>query len=101
MFGLAGSTGTSKNVALTVTQNQDNFGVITVQGGSDVPNLNSLDLKVAYPANGTQIGTLQTQAGPFTVGQIFNTTETIKGYRLIISGKFTDGSTQILLDRNY
>lgn len=100
VFGLVGSQWSAKNIGLVVSQNTDGYAVVTVQGGSDLPSLNQLTLKVLYPSNNTVIKS-ETFDGPFTVGYVFNNTESIKSRRLIITGKFSDGSEQIIIDRNY
>jgi len=99
VFGLAGSTGTSKNVGLTVAKSGTENFTVTIQGGTDLPQLN----KLQFSTNGT----FYDLTGPFTVG----TTKTFPGHngtgftntgvRLIIKGSFSDGSEQVLWDRQF
>jgi flagellin-like protein len=97
VFGLAGSTGTSKNVGLTVAANDTAFKV-TVQGGTDLPTCNNLSWT---NGNGTSYGII---SGTPTVGQVFTIypgVATTAGSRLIITGTFTDGATQVLFDKQF
>ena len=95
VFGLAGTTGTSKNVGLTVTSNTTGFSV-TVQGGTDLASLNNLTYSVDGVVNDTGIGT-----GVYKVGEIYSVNEIITGKHLILIGRFTDGSTQVLFDKSF
>jgi len=103
VFGLAGTTGSTKSVGLTVTQNATDIGVITLQGGSDLPSLTALE----YSTDGNTYNDLtyanDTDASaPFTTGQIlYTSTDTIDGNRLIIRGSFEDGSQQVLFDKQF
>jgi len=100
VFGLAGTTGSSKNVGLTVVANGTNDGFkVTIQGGTDLPTLTELNWSVdgaAFEAFSSDAG------GSYEVGEILWTgAETNSGVKLIIRGTFTDGSQQVLFDRQY
>ncbi|OPY40294.1 MAG: hypothetical protein A4E41_01437 [Methanoregulaceae archaeon PtaU1.Bin066] len=106
VFGLAGTTSTSKNVGLTVAANGTNQGFkITVQGGTDLPTLKMLNWsndgstfsQFNYANNATP-----NPGGSYSVGEILWTGATTnQGTKLIIRGTFTDGSSQVLFDRQY
>ena len=102
VFGLAGTTSTSKNVGLTVSTNST-WLTITVNGGADLPSLNDIEMSV----DGTSYGPIKTggtgyTGTTFTVGQIIKNQSPVTnfdGKRVILVGKFKDGSSQILWDR--
>ncbi|KUG05661.1 hypothetical protein ASZ90_016914 [hydrocarbon metagenome] len=97
VFGMAGSTGTAKNVGMTVTMQAGQEGVdILWQGGTDINSLQSITATAGNnPATGTYTS--------FGVGQItsVNFGESIIGERILIVGTFSDGSEQVLFDRRY
>ncbi|MDH7490912.1 MAG: type IV pilin N-terminal domain-containing protein [Methanolinea sp.] len=97
VFGLAGSTGTAKNVGLVVQMNASDMGVITIQGGTDLATLNQLN----WTTGSNPFTAANSTMGAFSAGQVINTNVVIKGQRFIITGKFTDGSTQVLYDRQF
>lgn len=103
VFGLAGSTGTAKNVGLTIAQNNSGYAYVTVQGGTDLPSLNDL----SYNLNGTAATTTFVLADggaltyPLVVGQTVFTDEDITGSKITVVAKFSDGSTQVLLDKQF
>ncbi|MFA5295923.1 MAG: type IV pilin N-terminal domain-containing protein [Methanoregulaceae archaeon] len=100
VFGMAGSTGTSKNVGMTVTLNNSVSGDegldLLWQGGTDINSLQSISATI----NGED----KTIINPtFAVGQIttINNESPVVSSRVIIVGTFTDGSEQVLFDRRY
>lgn len=103
VFGLAGSTGTAKNVGLTLGINNSDYAQITVQGGTDLPGLNN----ITYTLNGTTVvklfktGSNQDLTYPLTVGQVIYSEGTVKGSKVTVIGRFADGSTQVLLDKQF
>ncbi|MDI9633648.1 MAG: type IV pilin N-terminal domain-containing protein [Methanolinea sp.] len=103
VFGLAGTTGSSKNVGITAVKSGDQNFIITIQGGSDLPQLNKLE----YSTNGTTYVEISKPTAGWTVGAAatvtgYNgTSPTNTGVRLIIKGTFTDGSQQVLWDRTF
>ncbi|HQJ19565.1 MAG TPA: type IV pilin, partial [Methanolinea sp.] len=110
VFGLAGSTGTSKNVGLTVSIDSNKYVVVTIQGGSDLASLTNIsysnDAGSTYKAfvkrSGTGYAVLAPSDFPLNVGQVINSSSTISsGDRVIIKGTFSDGSQQVLVDRVY
>ena len=121
VFGLAGTTQTTRTVGLTLSLESLNPYAFNVQftGGTDLPSLTgfkvSIDGKPETPASGNVssgitngvalVGDLITPGsandGKFVVGQmiLINTTSRISGHKITIIGTFTDGGTQILWDR--
>jgi len=104
VFGLAGTTGSSKNVGLTVVANGTDEGFkVTIQGGTDLPTLT----KLTWSTDGTNFDDFNTTAGDadpetYGVGEVLWTTDTVNsGVKLLIRGTFTDGSQQVLFDRQY
>jgi flagellin-like protein len=97
VFGLAGTTGTSKNVGLTVAANGTAY-IVTVQGGTDLPTLTNLSWT---NGNGSSYGITAQTPSVGTVFVVYPGTAATAGQRLIITGKFTDGSTQVLYDRQF
>jgi len=101
VFGLAGTTGSSKNVGLTAAKNGTGGGFdVTVQGGTDLPTLDSLEASndgFDKAANITTLG-----SNPYSVGQTFWTGNWDNtGVKLSIRGTFSDGSQQVLFDRQF
>jgi len=100
VFGLAGTTGTSKNVGLTVAANGTDQGFkVTIQGGTDLPTMTNM----TWSNDGTNFYTFETNPTSFSVGQVLRTNGTVDNtnVRLIIKGVFTDGSQQVLFDRQF
>ena len=100
VFGMAGSTGTAKNVGMTVSLNGTTGLDIVWQGGTDINSLDFINVSVG----GTAVVPTKifTDEGPYKVGNItYIESSHIIGNRTIITGTFTDGSTQVLFDRRY
>jgi len=97
---MAGSSGTSKNVGMTVTLNGTDALDILWQGGTDINSLDTINATVngapidnsAFPEGGVNVGEITTLDAEGTE---------ITGTRVIITGTFTDGTTQVLFDRRY
>ena len=108
VFGMAGGTGTAKNIGMTVSVPNSTSGVaaLTLQGGADLPQLTGMQ----YSLNGSPIwrdinttvggGTPATQ-GQFTVGSVLYASGPVTASRMMIRGNFTDGSQQVIFDRNF
>jgi len=113
VFGMAGTTTTTKNVAVTVamgpntaTTITNDVGVITIQGGSDIKKVTAMKFAVNGSApvavtlgDGT---TAATQAQVQTVRQIVYTGVTvIKNGRLVLTVDFDDGTSQVIFDKRF
>jgi len=94
VFGMAGTTSTTKSVGITGSVNASHF-TATVQGGTDLPSLSYL----TYSRNGTHVGNLNTSA-TVRVGDSY-TVDGGLGCKYTIVGYFKDGSSQVLFDRQY
>ena len=95
VFGMAGNVQSTKVVSMTATKAADGTITITNMGGADVATLQTFQ----FTLDGDAV-TWAAGDAPITIGNI----NTIAGTpntaeRLLIIGKFTDGSTQILLDK--
>lgn len=88
---------------MTVTANgtagTDSGLTIVVQGGTDINTLNEIGLSV----NGAQKGSLNglPTSHNFAVGDVYYNTSAGTGDRVIFTGKFDDGSTQVLFDKKF
>ena len=103
VFGLAGTTGSSKNVGLTVTQSGTTGGEVTIQGGTDVNQMNKLEYKLGDGAY-TEVSTSSTTTSTtttFGVGDVLYISGGMTGQRVLIRGSFDDGSTQVLFDKQF
>ena len=111
VFGMAGSTGTSKNVGMTVSLNNTvgEPGLdILWQGGGDIGMLTRVNATIGgvakYAGHTVDDNQIIGVTGPdFAVGDIttIRNQSEVKGSRVIITGTFNDGSTQVLFDRSY
>jgi flagellin-like protein len=103
VFGMAGSAGTSKNIGMTVTPNVTGITILW-QGGADINSLNAINLSVdgldeGGVAKGSWPGCSQDHP---CVGEIIDVgTSDVQGKRVIITGTFSDGSSQVIFDRRY
>jgi len=91
VFGMAGNVQSAKVVSMTATKNATGYITVTNMGGSDVGTLQQVDVSVAGAA---------AVEGPITLGRIVSIAGTSgTAERVLIIGKFSDGSQQILLDK--
>ena len=95
VFGMTGSMQSTKVVAVTATVNNSQYLVVTFQGGADAAMVENLTLKI----NGTYAAHLKNPA----IGDSFNSTSSIKpqNCHAVVVAKFSDGSEQVVLDRNF
>ena len=104
VFGMAGNVQKTKVVSTTVQRTASGV-TVTNMGGSDVGSLSYAVLTVtgatAY-GNSTDIGEAPTASGTLGngLGNWVNATTTSKPARVLLIGKFSDGSDQILQDVN-
>jgi flagellin-like protein len=85
VFGMAGSVSKTKTVAITAKLSGTNV-VLTNMGGQDVGSLDSLTV------TGDATGTLGVSVGNT------NTLPISGNKRVLVTGVFKDGSSQVLLD---
>jgi flagellin-like protein len=99
VFGMAGNIQSSKTVGITFNLNSANQGVATISGGTDLASLNSVNYTLN---NGNETQLFVAGTGNISVGKIATTSATIaKGSRVIIIGYFSDGTNQILVDKQF
>lgn len=104
VFGMTGSVSKTKNIAFVaeLTGSDGTAVIITNHGGSDLGSLSSLSA-----SDGSTALNIRGGGAAFTDNANFNdvgksvslTLGTNK--RLVLTGKFTDGSSAILLDRTF
>lgn len=98
VFGLAGTTSTTKNVGVTVAVNSSTDFRMTIQGGTDLNTLNQI--KYAIGAGNTTPANVG--SAPYNVGSsyLLNASRT-NSTLLTITGTFNDGSSQVLFEKQY
>lgn len=111
-FGMVGASITSKVVGMTVAtgslSNASPTALITIHGGTDLERLISLE----YAMNDTMTYRFVTDINghiidpgsgyPLQVGDVLATgCDSPLGKRLLIRRTFTDGSRQVLFDKNF
>ena len=95
VFGMAGNIQSTKTVGVTLTSNQTNFGVATVTGGADLKTLNQVNASID---GATEVILI---SSPVTVGKYGTTTTAVNGKRVILTGYFSDGTVQMLIDKQF
>ena len=95
VFGMTGSMQTTKIVAVTATVNNSQHLVVTFQGGADAAMVENLTLKIndSYAAHRTKPA----------IGDSFanNTPIVPQKCHAVVVAEFSDGSEQVVLDRNF
>jgi flagellin-like protein len=89
VFGMAGNVKSTKVVAYTLERTNANTISATCMGGNDLPSLDIVTWQGADGGSST-VGT--------TIGSVSTATAT-SGTRVMLIGKFKDGTEQILLDK--
>ncbi|MFA4848861.1 MAG: type IV pilin N-terminal domain-containing protein [Methanoregula sp.] len=95
VFGMAGNIQSTKTVGVTLTSNQTNFGVATITGGADLKTLNQVNASID---GATEVILIPS---PVSVGKYGTTTTAVNGKRVILTGYFTDGTVQMLIDKQF
>lgn len=96
VFGMAGTTSTTKNVGLTIKTNTSDGVLVTISGGSDLPRLTEVKIRV----NGEDNVTIQKNT--FAVGDIlYGEAVSYKGTMVAVVGKFDDGAEQTLIEKQF
>ncbi len=95
VFGMAGNIQTTKTVVLTAKLNGSDYIDVTVHGGADIGQLKELNTTV----NGVPKVTNPDPPG-VTTGSYY-TVLGGTGDRIMVIGIFTDGTEQILLDKQF
>lgn len=106
VFGMAGSVGATKNVAFIaeLTGTGGTAVMVTNHGGNDLNSLQSLSATDGTTAlsfrAGSGTGTFVDETAFSSVGDSFSLTLS-NNKRLVLTGKFDDGTNAVLLDRTY
>jgi len=95
VFGMAGNIQSTKTVGITLTQNATGYGVATINGGADLALLNT----VGYTVDGGSEVLLFN--GSVSAGRSNNTASVVSTKRVVVVGHFTDGSSQVLIDKQF
>ena len=95
VFNMAGSMQSSKTVGMTLTQNSSGFATGTITGGPDLKMLN----RVTTSISGTEY--LLLPSASIAVGKYNTTPITVTGQRVQLIGYFTDGSTSVIIDKQF
>ena len=88
VFGMAGNISKTRTVAITASHPTATTIVVTNMGGPDVGTLQSIEITGEAGTIGLGITTGSTVTLTTTTGQ----------KRVLVTGTFTDGSSQVLLD---
>lgn len=92
VFGMAGNVQSTKNVALTAQRTAGGVQ-ITNMGGTDAGNIASFSVSVAGAVTTATSGSLSQTVGSYA------TYTAASNSRIIVTGTFNDGTTQVLLDK--
>ena len=98
VFGMAGNVQSTKTVAVTAAVNNSQFLVVTFQGGADAATVENLTLMI----NGTE-SNRAVKGTNLTVGSSIGSIEKIVPQKChaVVVAYFDDGSSQVVLDRNF
>ena len=95
VFGMAGNVSKTKNVAIIGEKSSTTQVTFTNHGGTDARNVNSFKVQVAGTVTPASSGALSTTVGSSATYPV------AAGQRVILTGIFSDGSEQIIIDRTY
>ncbi|HUU75682.1 MAG TPA: type IV pilin N-terminal domain-containing protein [Methanoregulaceae archaeon] len=95
VFGLAGTTGSSKNVGVTVSENETGY-LITWQGGVDLGKITEFSVK-----NDTEDKIAVGESNSPSVGQVNFTEGKSDNEHILIVAAFDDGSEQVIFDKRF
>lgn len=106
VFGLAGTTSTTKNVGLTIALNTSNLAAVTVQGGTDLPQLNNLSYRLdggstTYGFTDSSGTAITSSTFPMRVGQMLYSSGNVSLRKVAVIGSFKDGSETVLLEKQF
>ena len=101
VFGMTGSVQTTKTVAVTAQINDEKYLEVTFQGGADAASVQNLTLMI--DGNETPAATLGNETVPPKIGASNKSDTKIepgKSHAVVVA-TFKDGSSQVVLDRNF
>lgn len=91
VFGMAGNVSKTKVVSVTAQRTSANTIAVTNMGGQDVSALSSIAITGDSSITGTTLGT-----GVGNTNDVATTSSS--NARIIVTGTFSDGTSQVLLD---
>jgi len=94
VFGMAGNVQSTKTVAVTTSVNSSGGLEVTEQGGQDFNSLENISVKI----NGPQCG----KDDDPSIGNVilmYGTGLTDDQDHVVVIGNFTDGTSQVLIDK--
>jgi len=95
VFNMAGSMQSAKTVGMTLTQNASGNAIGTITGGPDLKTLNQVNVSI----NGAESPFIS--SGSVAVGKYNTTGTSVTGKRVQLIGYYTDGSTAIIIDKQF
>ena len=99
VFGMTDSVQTTKTVAVTAHVDDSKFLVVTFQGGADAGSVQNLTLMI----NSVENATLGSATVPPKIGASNDSTTKITpgDCHAVVVATFKDGSSQVILERNF
>jgi archaeal type IV pilus assembly protein PilA len=102
VFGMAGNVQKTKSVAVTASKGDNSIITLTNMGGKDTASLSQLIINGSW-SNGTKIDkTILSATDATVIGVTTGSSQVIPGTsgkdHVIVTGSFTDGQSQVLLD---
>ncbi len=102
VFGMAGSTSATKNVGMTVSPDGTTGISILWQGGSDINSLTKIVTTNDGPTTPTTTTTDLSGTNSVATGDVtLIACGDVTGGRVIVTGTFTDGASQVLFDKRF
>ena len=96
VFGMTGNVQTTKTVAVTAAVNNSQHLVVTFQGGADAATVTKLNLIINGSVEKPNTSALK-------IGSSFGSDDPIvpQNCHAVVVAHFSDGSQQVVLDRNF
>ena len=108
VFGMAGTTSTTKNVGMTIALDKNSHAVLTFQGGTDLPQMQNVSFKLngtstvyGFADDNTYANAFTENDFPVTVGTSVYTSMAVTTSKVSVVGKFKDGTESVLLERQF
>lgn len=97
VFGLVGNVGGAKVVGVTAVQNASGHAVVSWQGGADINAITNVTPLI----NGTVESWDDDPSYPIQIGSTLITEKSIDNSKFSIVAKFSDGSEQVIFDKQF
>jgi len=106
VFGMTGNVQTTKTVAVTAHVDDNKYLVVTFQGGADAASVDYLNLTIngSKDNDGDTFGNLSRSDGDSSmIGKSFKSGSPIipGDCHAVVVAHFKDGSSQVVLERNF